>query len=109
MRGGLAWLDTESRKRFGKNFAVAAEAQRRQILDDIAYPAKVKPGFTQGVAFFNRLRDMSAVGFFSSAVGWKDLRYEGNVFNPDWHGCPPAAMEKLGVSYEVMDTRIPVE
>ena len=33
----------------------------------------------------------------------------GNVFNPDWQGCPPAAMQKLGVSFAVMDSRIPVE
>jgi hypothetical protein len=109
IRGGLAWLNTESRKRFGKNYASLAEAQRHQILDDIAYPAKVKPGFTQGAAFFSRMRDFVGSGFFSTAVGWKDLRYEGNVFNPDWQGCPESAMKKLGVSHAVMDTRIPVE
>ena len=30
----------------------------------------------------------SASGFFSSAMGWKDLRYEGNVFNPGLAGMP---------------------
>jgi len=109
IRGGLAWLNTESRKRFGKNYASLGESQRHQILDDIAYPDKVKPGFTQGAAFFSRMRDFVGSGFFSTAVGWKDLRYEGNVFNPDWQGCPESAMKKLGVSHAVMNTRIPVE
>src|SRR5437868_7751342 len=40
MHGGLAWLDTESHKRFGKAFVDASDAQRREMLDDIAYPAK---------------------------------------------------------------------
>jgi hypothetical protein len=109
MRGGLAWIDNESRKRFGKTFVLATDAQRRQILDDIAYPEKAKPGMSYGVTFFNRLRDRTASGFFSSAMGWKDLQYVGNVFNPNYDGCPPAALEKLGVSYDVMTTRIAPE
>jgi len=106
MRGGLAWVDTESQKRFGKTFIDASDAQRRQILDDVAYPQKAPPSMSYGVAFFNRLRDMTASGFYSSAIGWKDLQYIGNVFNPAYDGCPPAALEKLGVSYDVMTTRV---
>ena len=105
MRGGLAWLNQESRKRFGRAFALATDAQRRQILDDIAWPAKAPVGMSEGVAFFNRIRDFTASGFFSSAIGWKDLQYVGNVSNPGWNGCPPAAMRKLGVTPEIMNTR----
>jgi gluconate 2-dehydrogenase subunit 3-like protein len=106
MQGGLAWLDTECRKRFQKAFIDASDAQRRQVLDDIAYPAKAKPEMSYGVSFFNRFRDMTASGFFSSAEGWKDLKYIGNVFNPAYDGCPQAGLDKLGVSYDVMQTRI---
>jgi gluconate 2-dehydrogenase gamma chain len=106
MQGGLAWLDTECRKRFQKSFADAADADRRQVLDDIAYPAKAKPDMSYGVSFFNRVRDMTASGFYSSAMGWQDLQYQGNVFNPGYDGCPPAALEKLGVSYDVMQSRV---
>ena len=105
-QGGLAWIDTESHKRFNKTFINASDAQRREILDDIAYPGKAKPEMSHGVAFFNRLRDMTASGFFSSAIGFRDLQYQGNVFNPGYDGCPPAALEKLGVSYDLMQTRI---
>jgi hypothetical protein len=105
MRGGLAWLNSESRRRFGRPFALSTDAQRRQILDDIAWPAKAPPSLSQGVAFFNRMRDFTASGFFSSAIGWKDLQYVGNVSNPGWNGCPPAAMRKLGVTPEIMNTR----
>jgi gluconate 2-dehydrogenase gamma chain len=106
MRGGLAWLDTECRRRFAKDFIDAGDAQRREVLDDIAWPRKAKPEMSHGVAFFNRFRDMTAAGFFSSAIGWKDLQYMGNVFNPNWNGCPPDALRKLDVSYDLMQTRV---
>ena len=106
MRGGLGWLDIECQKRFRKTFIQSTDAQRRQVLDDIAYPARAKPGMSYGVTFFNRFRDMTASGFYSSAMGWKDLQYIGNVANPNYDGCPPAALDKLGVSYDVMKTRI---
>jgi hypothetical protein len=98
-RGGLAWISTESRERFGKEFVDATDAQRKQILDDIAWPKKAKPEFSQGVAFFNRFRDLTASGFFSSKMGMEDLQYIGNEFVMEWKGCPPAALNKLGVSY----------
>ncbi len=107
VRGGLRWLDIETRRRFGTPYASAATAQRHLILDDIAWPGKARPEMSQGAAFFARFRDLVAAGFFSSAIGWKDLRYEGNVFNPGWNGCPDAALKKLGVTYAVMDTRVP--
>lgn len=107
MRGGLAWLDVEARKRFGRGFAAATDPQRRQILDDIAWPAKAPPALSQGAAFFTRMRDFTASGFFSSAMGWKDLQYIGSVSNPGWNGCPPAALQKLGVTPDIMNFRPP--
>jgi gluconate 2-dehydrogenase gamma chain len=109
MRGGLGWLDLECSERFGKTFVTASDAQRREVLDDIAWPKKARPEMRHGVAFFNRFRDLTAAGFFSSEMGYKDVRFVGNVFNPDWNGCPPEAMAKLGVSHDLMKTRIPVE
>ena len=109
IRGGLAWLNTESRKRFRRNYASLSQAQRHQILDDIAWPRRAKPEFSHGVSFFTRMRDLVGMGFFSSSAGWKDLQYQGNVFNPEWKGCPEAAMQKLGVSHALMDTRVKVQ
>ncbi len=109
MRGGLAWIDLQSQIRFGKTFARATDAQRKQILDDIAWPKKARPEMSQGVSFFNRFRDLTASGFFSSEMGYKDVRFVGNVFNPGYNGCPPEAMAKLGVSFDVMKTRIKPE
>ena len=106
IRGGLAWLDAESQRRTGVVFARATDAARRALLDDIAYPKRARPAMSQGVAFFNHFRDFTASGFFSSQLGQKDLQYEGNVAVPVWDGCPPAALAKLGVSYELMATRV---
>jgi hypothetical protein len=103
IRGGLNWLDRESRDRFSTTFVGASDAQRRQILDDIAWPAKAPPGMSQGVSFFTRMRDFTASGFFSSQIGWKDLQYSGNTMSSTWNGCPPAVLERLGVSYDLMN------
>jgi hypothetical protein len=106
MRGGLAWLDNETRRRFAKDFVRASDDQRRAVLDDIAWPKKAKPELAAGVAWFSRFRSSIGSAFFSSAMGWQDLRYMGNVFNPDWNGCPPEATRKLGVSYEEYDASL---
>ena len=101
--GGLRWIDTESRRRFGVAYAAATAAQRHQLLDDIAYPDRVRPEHQPGAAFFMRFRDMVAAGFFSSAIGVKDLQYQGNTAMPTWTGCPEPALQKLGVSYDLMN------
>jgi hypothetical protein len=98
MRGGLAWLDGECRKRFARTFLQAGDAERRQLLDDIAWPGKARAEMRPGVAFFNRMRDMTASGFFSSRMGVRDVRYLGNTFVTEWKGCPPEALKHVGVS-----------
>ncbi len=98
MRGGLRWLDAESTSRFGKRFREVTDAQRTEILDDIAYPRKAKPELSHGVAFFSRFRDAVATGFFTSKMGIADLKYMGNVANPMWDGCPDTCYAHLGVT-----------
>lgn len=100
MRGGLAWLDAESGRRFGRTFVDAAPAQRTAILDDIAWPARTPAALANGAAFFSDLRDLVATAFWSSRTGVRDLQYRGNVALPEWTGCPGAALRKLGVRYE---------
>jgi len=105
MRDGLAWLDAQSSSRFSKPFAEASQTQREAILNDIAWPARAPAGMADGVSFFNRFRDLTSSGFWSSEIGVKDLRYMGNVFAPNWDGCPPEALRKLGVSYAKFDRK----
>ena len=96
MRGGLVWLDTECRRRFDKAFLACADAERRQVLDDIAWPRRARPEMAHGVRFFTTLRDLVAAGFFSSKIGVADLGYLGN--RPTvWNGPPPEILAKLGL------------
>lgn len=100
MRGGLAWLDAQCRKRFDKTFVECTPDERRAVLDDIAWPERARPEMSHGVAFFNSFRDLTASGFWSSRIGIEDLQYQGNNFMPEWTGCPPEALNKVGVRYD---------
>ncbi|HET7841424.1 MAG TPA: gluconate 2-dehydrogenase subunit 3 family protein [Terriglobia bacterium] len=100
IRGGLAWLDRESQRSFGKDFIDCDEAQQKQMLDRIAFPQKAAPADASGVAFFDQLRDLVVAGFFTAAVGIKDLPYLGNEPRAEWNGCPPAVLTKLGLAKE---------
>ena len=89
IQGGLAWLGEESRRLFQKDFARAAEAQQKQILERIAWPAKAAPADRRWVLFFSRFRDLTVSGFFSSKMGVADLPYLGNRAVAEWKGCDP--------------------
>jgi gluconate 2-dehydrogenase gamma chain len=100
MRGGLAWIDSESRRRFGNGFVGCADGERTQLLDEIAWPARARPEMSHGVAFFSSFRDLTASGFWSSKMGVQDLRYQGNAFVPEWSGCPDSVLQKIGMQYD---------
>ena len=76
---GLAWLDAESSARFGKSFAQADDTQRRAIFDDIAFRAKMRPGYERPAFFFARLRGLLMGGFYSLPQGMADIGYIGNA------------------------------
>jgi hypothetical protein len=97
MRGGLAWIDHECQQRHDKSFVACTDAQRAAMLDDISWPRKARSEMAAGVAFFNSFRDLTASGFFTSKMGMADLQYQGNTFVPNWTGCPPEALKKLGL------------
>lgn len=95
-RGGLAWLDHECRERFDATFVAATDAQRREILDDIAWPARAREGYGHGVQWFNAFRDFAATGYWTSEIGVADIGYLGNTPRPSWDGCPAENLERLG-------------
>ena len=96
LRGGLRWLDLQCLNRFGKTFTDSSHAQQIEVIDDIAYPAKAKPEMAQGVAFFNRMRDLTASGFFTSEMGVKDIGYAGNAPGK-WTGVPADILKHYGM------------
>ncbi len=86
---GLIWLNRQSVAQFQKEFSEASLDQQKQILDRIAWPAKAAKEDHHGVLFFNRFRDLTVGGFFSSKVGVADLPYLGNTAVVEWKGCDP--------------------
>ena len=87
MRGGLKWLDMQCFNRFDAVFIECNNEQQIELIDEIAYPDKAAPEMQQGVAFFSRLRQLTASGFYTTKIGIEDIGYKGNVPNK-WEGVP---------------------
>jgi len=89
--GGLAWLDNFCANRFHSAFADCDIAQKKEVLDLIAYRKNIveDASLGNGVDFFAFLRRLTTDAFYSSEQGIKDLQYVGNTFVPVFPGCPP--------------------
>ena len=113
MRGGLAWIHSLCTRRFGHDFVACTEAERTTLLDEIAYfkghdeeeeeaemrePKSLLVHIHHGPSFFNSFRDLTASGFWTSRMGIKDIGYVGNVYVPEWKGCPDEVVKKLGLA-----------
>jgi len=98
MRGGLRWLDMQMLSRHGHAFKDCTAQQQIDMVTEIAYPAKAKPAMRQGVAFFSRMRMLTATGFFTSKIGLEDIGYMGNRPN-QWNGVPDDVLKQYGLAY----------
>jgi gluconate 2-dehydrogenase gamma chain len=98
-RGGLMWLNSQCNSRFGRSFLDCSEEERLEIIDEIAWPDEATPEMQYGVRFFNRMRDLTATGFFTSQIGVEYLDYRGN--RPGfWDGVPDEVLKKHGLEYD---------
>ena len=104
--GGLAWLDSEMRKRYGTTFVDAKPEQQTQMLDLLVAAEKEEAerrseqlvyqrsqaykdfsGYTverpnylsPGAVFFDWVRKMTVDAFYTSPMGIKDLGFMGNA------------------------------
>jgi len=98
MRGGLRWLDLQCLKRYEKAFKDCRHTQQMEMVDEIAWPKKAKPAMRQGVSFFNLMRNLTATGFYTSAIGVKDVGYMGNQPN-QWNGVPDDVLKQYNLAY----------
>jgi gluconate 2-dehydrogenase gamma chain len=98
MRGGLRWLEIYTFKKFNKSFKDCSPEQRISIVDEIAYPKKAKKEVAQGVAFFNKMRDLTVTGFYTTQMGGEDLGYVGNRPN-QWNGVPDDVLKQYNIAY----------
>jgi hypothetical protein len=82
----LRWLDDESLSRFDRSFADLDDAQRIEIVDDIAW-LDAEPEFQRAAHAFDRLRSIVVAAFFCTPEGSADLGYVGNkVIAGDYPG-----------------------
>lgn len=98
MRGGLRWLDLTCMKQYDKPFSDCSSEQQMAIVNEIAYPQKVKPEFVQGANFFTLLRNFTVTGFYTTEMGFKDLGYVGNRPN-QWNGVPADVLKQYDLAY----------
>ena len=98
MRGGLRWLDLQCLHQFQKAFKDCTSVQQIEMIDKIAYPQKAAPDMSQGVSFFNLIRNLTVTGFYTSSIGIKDLEYKGNTPN-QWSGVPEEVLKAHGLAY----------
>ena len=100
MRGGLRWLDIQCLKNYEKTFVDCNGQQQIEMVNLIAYPDRVKnkPELQPGVAFFSRIRNLTATGFYTSQIGVKDVGYIGNTPN-QWNGVPDDVLKQYGLAY----------
>jgi gluconate 2-dehydrogenase gamma chain len=96
MRGGLRWLDVQCINRYNNEFKDCTAQQQNAIVSEIAYPMKAKPAMQPGVAFFDKMRDLTAIGFFTSKMGIQDLGYQGNSPGK-WEGVPLDILKQYGL------------
>jgi len=85
---GLNWMNAHSKGEFGKEFLDCAAEQQNELLEELAYKAKFKPGTEAGREFFQFLRDYTVVGYYTTKIGLESLGYPGlrSVW-PSMPGC----------------------
>jgi hypothetical protein len=94
---GLAWVDAEALRRFGRDFATLIEAEQHLICDDLCCEPPASSAFAQAASFFARYRNLTAGGYYSTPAGRNDLQYIGNVALTSFEGPPPELLARLGL------------
>lgn len=97
VRDGLAWLDDEARRRFQAPFADLAEAQQHAICDDICCPPAAAPEFATGTQFFDKIRMLTAMAYYTTREGMDDVGYVGNTPQSEWLPPPPEVLRLVGL------------
>ena len=97
MREGLSWMNAECRRRFNNGWISCTDAQRREVLDAIAFPKRAEASVKAGADFFTRFRNLTASGFWTSRIGIADIGYMGNRAIAQWEGTPAEVQRWLGI------------
>ena len=88
----LAFLNGESRKRYGKAFVYLPSERQNHLLKLMAYPHqyitwRITVSPFEGYEHFTRLKDYITRAFYNSETGMRELGWTGNVFHSSLEGC----------------------
>lgn len=88
LRGGLKWLESHSKRRYGTSFMALKDEQQAALLEPLAYKAKHRSGEQRGRDFFEVLKEYTVMGFYTSEVGLKQLDFPGFQLYAESPVCP---------------------
>jgi gluconate 2-dehydrogenase gamma chain len=88
MRYGLTWLDTRAREQHGRRFGELPPETQTALLQTLAYKNKLQPGTEEGRGFFERMREYTVMGFYTSRIGLEALDYPGLKIYTEVPECP---------------------
>jgi len=87
-RTGLTWLNAHAERTLGQPFLKLSQEQQISLLEPLAYKAKYRPGEEDGREFFRAIREMTAMGFYSSEIGYKEVDNPALKFYAESPACP---------------------
>ncbi|WP_444904719.1 gluconate 2-dehydrogenase subunit 3 family protein [Microbulbifer sp. CnH-101-E] len=97
IRGGVVWLDGESRRRYQGPFVELNESKKNAICEDIKWTRNAKPEFQAGARFFAKVRVLVSTAFYTTEEGMADIGYVGNRPMASFPGAPPEVLKRLGL------------
>ena len=92
-RGGLAWLDSQCRARYGVGFVDSSPKDQIAFLELIADRRQAAPERKAGVEFFDWARKLTVDAFYTSPHGYRDVDYKGGK-GMTQYAVPAAAIEQ---------------
>ena len=105
---GLQWLESTCSSRFGARFAEAKDAERRSLLDSIAFEENVEPGLEQQRDFFTLYRNLTMSAFYATQEGMADIGYIGNTpIAGEYPGPTPEALAHLEKALNSLGLEMP--
>jgi hypothetical protein len=84
---GLAWLASESYRRFSNDFLNLRPEEQSALLNDISDDRADKQLGDAGTKFFELLKGETIRGFYTSRLGLKELDFRGNAYYARSPGC----------------------
>jgi hypothetical protein len=105
---GLVWLDAEAKARFGTDFLTVDDAQRTAIFDRIADKGSAEPAYRQAADFFESLRRVTVLGYYTTPEGMAELGFVGDTpIEGVYPGPDPEALAHLQGQLQALGLSMP--